>query len=146
MNLYRKLLLAQSPLALALAIVGVVSVVVISFLGSHSQTILKDNYRSVLAAQRMKEAMERMDSAALFIVAGERQKGAEQAEKYRPIFETELKVQEETLPRREKRNSPRDCAPLGRTIWPSSIVCRKPQLPTRPGGSISPSWKRHSTR
>ena len=63
MNLYRKLLLAQSPLALALAIVGVVSVVVISFLGSHSQTILKDNYRSVLAAQRMKEAIERMDSA-----------------------------------------------------------------------------------
>ena len=94
MNLYRKLLLAQSPLALALAIVGVVSVVVISFLGSHSQTILKDNYRSVLAAQRMKEAMERMDSAALFIVAGEREKGTEQAEKYRPIFETELKVQE----------------------------------------------------
>jgi two-component system, NtrC family, sensor histidine kinase KinB len=94
MNLYRKLLLAQSPLALALAIVGVVSVVVISFLGSHSQTILKDNYRSVLAAQRMKEAIERMDSAALFIVAGERQKGTEQAEKYRPIFETELKVQE----------------------------------------------------
>ena len=94
MNLYRKLLLAQSPLALALAIVGVVSVVVISFLGSHSQTILKDNYRSVLAAQRMKEAIERMDSAALFIVAGERQKGIEQAEKYRPIFETELKVQE----------------------------------------------------
>ena len=94
MNLYRKLLLAQSPLALALAIVGVVSVVVISFLGSHSQTILKDNYRSVLAAQRMKEAIERMDSSALFIVAGERQKGTEQAEKYRPIFETELKVQE----------------------------------------------------
>jgi two-component system, NtrC family, sensor histidine kinase KinB len=94
MNLYRKLLLAQAPLALALAIVGVVSVVVISFLGSHSQTILKDNYRSVLAAQRMKEAVERMDSAALFIVAGERQKGVEQAEKNRPIFEAELKVQE----------------------------------------------------
>src|SRR5580765_526637 len=94
MNLYRKLLLAQAPIAIALALVGIFSVVVVSYLGSHSQTILKDNYRSVLAAQRMKEAMERMDSAALFIVAGEREKGAEQAEKYRPIFETELKVQE----------------------------------------------------
>jgi two-component system, NtrC family, sensor histidine kinase KinB len=94
MNLYRKLLLAQAPLALALLIVGVVSIFVISFLGSHSQTILKDNYRSVLAAQRMKEAIERMDSAALFIVAGERQKGIEQATKYTPIFEAELKVQE----------------------------------------------------
>ncbi len=94
MNLYRKLLLAQAPLALALAIVGVFSVAVVSHLGSHSQTILKDNYRSVLAAQRMKEAIERMDSAALFIVAGERQKGIDQAEKNRPAFEAELKVQE----------------------------------------------------
>jgi len=94
MNLYRKLLLAQAPIALALAIVGIFSVAVVSYLGSHSQTILKDNYRSVLAAQRMKEAIERMDSGALFIVAGERQKGLEQVEKYRPIFEAELKVQE----------------------------------------------------
>jgi two-component system, NtrC family, sensor histidine kinase KinB len=94
MNLYRKLLLAQAPLALALAIMGVFSVLAVSYLGSHSQTILKDNYRSVLAAQRMKEAVERMDSASLFIVAGERQKGIEQAEKNRPIFEAELKVQE----------------------------------------------------
>ncbi|HXV84564.1 MAG TPA: ATP-binding protein [Candidatus Binatia bacterium] len=94
MNLYRKLLLAQTPLVLALAIVGIFSAAVIAYLGSHSQTIMKDNYRSVLAAQRMKEAIERMDSAALFIVAGERQKGIEQAEKNRPVFETELKVQE----------------------------------------------------
>src|SRR5678815_4021314 len=35
-----------------------------------------------------------MDSGALFIVAGERQKGIEQAEKNRPVFEAELKVQE----------------------------------------------------
>ncbi len=93
MNFYKKLLLAQSPIALALASLGIFSVVAISYLGSHSQTILKDNYRSVLAAQRMKEALERMDTGALFSVAGERQKGLEQVEKNRPIFETELKVQ-----------------------------------------------------
>jgi len=94
MNLYKKLLLAQAPIAAALAIVGVFSVIVVSYLGSHSQTILKDNYRSVLAAQRMKEAIERMDSAALFIVAGQRKKALEQADKNRPIFENELKIQE----------------------------------------------------
>jgi NtrC-family two-component system sensor histidine kinase KinB len=94
MNLYKKLLLAQAPIAIALAIVGIFSVIVVSYLGTHSQTILKDNYRSVLAAQRMKEAIERMDSGALFIVAGERQKGLEQTEKNQPIFEAELKVQE----------------------------------------------------
>ena len=94
MNLYKKLLLAQSPIALALVSLGIFSVVAISYLGSHSQTILKDNYRSVLAAQRMKEAIERMDSAALFLAAGQRQKALEQAAKHRPIFEAELKVQE----------------------------------------------------
>ena len=97
MSLYKKILLAEAPLAIALAIVCVVSVLVISSLGSHSQTVLKDNYRSVLAAQRMKEAIERMDSAALFMVAGERQKGIEQAEKNRGSFEAELKVQEGNL-------------------------------------------------
>jgi signal transduction histidine kinase len=96
-NLYRKLLLAQAPLAAALAIVGVFSVLAVSYLGSHSQSILKDNYRSVLAAQRMKEAIERMDSAALFVVANQREKGLEQAEKNRAIFETELKVQETNI-------------------------------------------------
>ena len=94
MNLYKKLLLAQAPIALALVILGVFSVVAMSYLGFHSQTILKDNYRSVLASQRMKEAIERMDSAALFLVAGQYEKGVKQAAKYRPIFEAELKVQE----------------------------------------------------
>ena len=67
----------------------------ISYLGSHSQTILKDNYRSVLAAQRMKEAIERMDSAALFHRRrASAKKESSRRTKYRPIFEAELKVQE----------------------------------------------------
>jgi hypothetical protein len=48
MNLYRKLLLAQSPLALALLIVGVVSILSSRFSGRILQTILKDNYRAFL--------------------------------------------------------------------------------------------------
>jgi NtrC-family two-component system sensor histidine kinase KinB len=94
MTLRTKLLLAQAPLGLALALVCILSVVIISSLGSHSQTILKDNYRSVLAAQRMKESSERMDSAALFLLAGQREKGLQQAATHRPLFEAELKVQE----------------------------------------------------
>jgi NtrC-family two-component system sensor histidine kinase KinB len=103
MSLFRKILLAQSPIALALAIVGVFSVSAISYLGSHSQAIMKDNYRSVLAAQRMKEAIERMDSATLFMAAGQRQKGLEQIEKHRPVFEAELKVQEGNITERGEK-------------------------------------------
>src|SRR6266849_806328 len=67
----------------------------ISSLGSHSQTILKDNYRSVLAMQRMQEALERLeDSGPLFLLAALRDEEIQQAAKYRQQFENELKVQE----------------------------------------------------
>ncbi len=94
MTLRSKLLLAQAPMAIAVAIVGVLASVTNGKLGRNSELILKDNYRSVLAAQRMKEAIERIDSAALFIVAGEQQAGVRQSEEYIPRFERELETQE----------------------------------------------------
>ena len=94
MTLRSKLLLAQAPAALAVIAVGILASVVNGKLGRSSALILKDNYRSVLAAQRMKEAIERIDSAALFMVAGERQAGAQQSRAYIPRFEGELETQE----------------------------------------------------
>ena len=70
MSLRGKLLLAQAPLALALALVGVLSASVTTRLASQSRLILADNYRSVLAAQRMKESLERIDSNAVYRVVG----------------------------------------------------------------------------
>jgi two-component system, NtrC family, sensor histidine kinase KinB len=93
MRLKTKLLLAQVPLALALLVLGGIAITTIGQLGLSSEKILKDNYRSVLAAQRMKEAIERMDSAALFIALGNREEGKQLAWRNRTIFEEELKVQ-----------------------------------------------------
>jgi two-component system, NtrC family, sensor histidine kinase KinB len=42
----------------------------------------------------MKESVERMDSAALFLVAGERERGVAQAAASQRGFEEELRVQE----------------------------------------------------
>ncbi|PYJ12299.1 MAG: PAS domain-containing sensor histidine kinase, partial [Verrucomicrobia bacterium] len=97
MSLRTKLLLAQAPMALILVIISVLSVGMVASLGSHSQTILKDNYRSVLAMQRMKESIERMDSAALFLIAGRRDKGLPLAARNRPLVESELQVQENNI-------------------------------------------------
>jgi two-component system, NtrC family, sensor histidine kinase KinB len=95
MSLRAKLLLAQAPLAVALALVCLLSVVTISSLGSHSQTILKDNYRSVLAVQRMLEALERLeDSASLVVLTALQDEGKQNVVAYRRQFENELKVQE----------------------------------------------------
>jgi two-component system, NtrC family, sensor histidine kinase KinB len=97
MRLRSKLLLAQLPLGLALVAAAVIAVLTVSTLGAHSQRILRENYRSVLAAQRMKESIERLDSAALFLVAGQREKGLTQVALNRTPFEVELQVEERNL-------------------------------------------------
>jgi two-component system, NtrC family, sensor histidine kinase KinB len=96
-TLRTRLLLAQGPLALALAVVGIVAVATLADLGKSGERVLADNYRSVLAAQRMKEAIERIDSAALFLVIGEEDRGLRQAAENRPRFEAELRVEEENI-------------------------------------------------
>ena len=64
MTLRSKLLLAQVPLAVAVLLLAFVGQRTIQSVGQSSQNILKDNYQSVLAAQAMKEAIERIDSEA----------------------------------------------------------------------------------
>ncbi|MHB8068147.1 MAG: sensor histidine kinase [Desulfobaccales bacterium] len=97
MMLRTKILLAQAPMALALILLGVIAVTTIDRLGSASEKILKDNFRSVLATQRMKEAIERMDSAALFIILGRMEEGQQMALPNRKLFETELEVQQHNI-------------------------------------------------
>ena len=94
MTLRRRLVLAQAPLAFALAVVGVVSGLVTTRLAESSRMILADNYRSVLAAQRMKESLERMDSYAVFMLAGHPEGAEAGIARNRALFENELSVQE----------------------------------------------------
>ncbi len=97
MTLRGKMLLAQAPLLLALLFLSGLALITVSFVGGSAQNIMRENYRSVLAAQRMKEAIERMDSGALFILAGQREKGLLQAANNRRHFSAELHVEEENL-------------------------------------------------
>jgi signal transduction histidine kinase/HAMP domain-containing protein len=92
-TLGKKLLLAQAPLIAALVILGLTAAATVSRLGKHSQVILADNYRSILAAERMKDALERIDSGALFILNGRRDEGAAMAASSRPLFASELDVE-----------------------------------------------------
>lgn len=95
MNVRMKLLLAQAPLAIALAVVGVLAARTVSSLGQGSNTILTDNYRSVLAAERMKESIEHVEEAAsLQLLGGAAAPGTAKAAGERQRFEAELKVQE----------------------------------------------------
>ena len=91
MTLRRRLLLAQAPLAAALVLIGAASLRTATSLGQSSQNILKDNYRSVLAAQRMGDALDALDRQALLRAAG-RANGPDDDLVRR--FEEELRVQE----------------------------------------------------
>lgn len=97
MKLQTRLLLAQLPLALALTLLALLAVTSLTSLGVHAQSILKDNYRSVLAAQQLKESLERLDSGALFMLAGEREAGVQLLTQHRPRFEQSLQVAQDNI-------------------------------------------------
>ncbi|HEX4384420.1 MAG TPA: ATP-binding protein [Myxococcales bacterium] len=81
MSLRAKLLWALAPLALVLIALGTISVRGMTSLGEGAELILKDNYRSVLAAQRMKDSLDRIDRG--------------QADQQ--VFEEELLAQEQNI-------------------------------------------------
>ena len=70
MTFKSKLMLTMAPLVLALVLVGVVSGMVTGVLARQPGTIWKDNYRSVIAGQRMKESVERLYDSVLFKLLG----------------------------------------------------------------------------
>ena len=55
-------------------------------LGSSIDRILRANYNSVIAAQNMKETLERQDSAATFFLAGEKAEARDQYQANWPLF------------------------------------------------------------
>lgn len=97
LSLRGKLLLCQVPLLTALLLLALLALSTIAALGESAQNILSDNYRSVLAAQRMKDAIERMDSGALFLIAGQRELGMEQMKQNQQRFEIELHIEEDNI-------------------------------------------------
>ncbi len=131
MTLRIKLLLAESPLLLALLFLSVLSLLTVSSIGGSAQDILRENYRSVLAAQRMKESIERMDSGALFLLAGQRDKGIEQAAAHRKRFAAELLVEEGNI----TESGEREVVARLRRRWEDY---------QRRGGTTSRSWSRPS--
>jgi len=87
LGLRQKLSLEFGGLLLILLIIGIQSIIHLTQLGHAIDIILRENYRSVISCQEMKESLERMDSSILFILLGEKQKGAELIQKNEAVFE-----------------------------------------------------------
>jgi signal transduction histidine kinase len=93
-KLRARVFLAQLPALVVLVAIIVFGGATVERLGRQGQEVLRANYRSVLAAQRMKESIERLDSAALFRLAGHVQPADALVTEHRPAFEAELRVEE----------------------------------------------------
>jgi signal transduction histidine kinase len=92
-GLRSKLVLGFIGLLAILLAVGVESITLLDRLGNSIDVILRENYKSVIAVERMKESLERMDSGALFALAGHAQQGNAVAAQNRPRFEEALQTE-----------------------------------------------------
>src|SRR4030043_864527 len=105
LGLRQKLSLGFGGFLLIILIIGIQSINHLTQLGPSIDVILRENYRSVIACQEMKEALERMDSGILFVLLGEKEKGTELIQKNEAVFEKALQVELNniTLPEEGKR-------------------------------------------
>jgi len=90
MNLRTKLLLSYLVFVAALVVLGGWSAWRLREMGGVSRRIISNNYDSVVAAQEMKESLERQDSAALFALLGARERAIAQLREHRARFDANL--------------------------------------------------------
>lgn len=87
MSLRTKLLFGYLIFVAALMVLGGWSAWRLREMGGVSRRIIANNYDSVVAAQEMKESLERQDSAALFALLGARDKAMTQLLEHRARFD-----------------------------------------------------------
>ena len=86
----KRILIGLLPLLILLVAVGCYAVSLFARLGGAIDVILRENYRSIVAAQNMKESAERMDSALFFTLAGEWERARQMYDENLPVFDQNL--------------------------------------------------------
>ena len=96
----RRIFFGIAPILILVAGIGIYAIILFRSLGGKIDLLLKENYRSVVAGQQMKESLERMDSAAFFTLVGEDARGRQMYQQNEPIFAENLRIEEHnvTLP------------------------------------------------
>src|SRR5258708_3444402 len=90
MKLRTKLLLGYAGFVLALGILGGWSARTLNQMSAVSGRIIAENYDSVVAAQDMKESLERQGSAATFDLLGDHERAGRQSAEPRARFDAAL--------------------------------------------------------
>jgi two-component system, NtrC family, sensor histidine kinase KinB len=97
MSLRAKLLFSYLIFVTALVLLGGWSAWRLREMGGVSRRIISNNYDSVVAAQDMKESLERQDSAALFALLGAQDKALTQLREHRARFDASFQKAENNI-------------------------------------------------
>ncbi len=93
LGIRQKLSLGFGGLLAIIMVLGFQGVNLIAELGGSIDVILRENYRSVIACQEMKEALERIDSGILFTLLGYEQEGSDLIKNNETIFDKALEIE-----------------------------------------------------
>ena len=93
LGIRHKLMLGFGSLFAVVAVIGFLTMTQINELGQAIDVILKQNYRSVVACQEMKESLERMDNGILYTFVDKKMEGNRLIEKNTAAFLDALNVE-----------------------------------------------------
>jgi len=97
LGLRQKITLGFFGLLAIILVIGIQGILNVHRLGGSIDVILRENYRSVIACQRMKEALERIDSGLLFTLIGEVDRGSALIRKNEAEFEAAIRIELDTI-------------------------------------------------
>jgi signal transduction histidine kinase len=97
MTLRYRILITLLPLLALLAVLGAAGAVLIHRLGGRIDLILRENYDSVIAMERLNEALERIDSSFQFALAGREAPAREQYARNLKPYEDALDLERHNI-------------------------------------------------
>src|SRR5438309_2349331 len=99
-TLRTKLLIGLTLPLMIMVGLGLWAIAMFGHLGGRIDVILRENYDSVVAAEKMKEALERMDSVAQLAIDDRDEGSRGQLRRYEPVFRQNLEKERNnvTLP------------------------------------------------
>ncbi|HEY3413988.1 MAG TPA: ATP-binding protein [Armatimonadota bacterium] len=131
-NLRVQLLASHLTLVALMVVMMAGAVVNFLHLGRSIDRILQDNYKSVAAAQDMKDALERINSANAFLLAGQPERARRQYETYRTRFHAAYLIEAHNITERGEKVITAD---IGDRLWPDferntqRFLYAKPPIP-----------------
>ncbi len=97
LTLRQRIFLTLVPLLLLLAVLGTAGVILLLRLGDSVRAILRENYVSVIAMEKLNDAVERIDSSFQFALSGQLEQARRQYAENLRLYQENLEVEKNNI-------------------------------------------------